>query len=143
MTTTDATSIAHRWVELWNATSDLSIVDELVTPDFISHSAPPGLPSGAAGVKAWVQIFRNAFPDLYSVADDVITEGDRVVERFHAGGTHQGDFFGIPPTGRSGMITGINIFRVVDGRVAEHWGNSDDLGLLQQLGVIPTPGQPQ
>jgi steroid delta-isomerase-like uncharacterized protein len=138
MTTTDPTSIAHRWTELWNTTSDLAIIDDLVTPDFVSHSAPPGLPGGPAGVKAWVQIFRTAFPDLYSVADDIITAGDRVVERFHAGGTHRGAFFGIPPTGRRGEITGINIFRVVDGRVAEHWGNSDDLGLLQQLGVIPT-----
>src|SRR5690349_13228853 len=137
MTTNDAASIAHRWTELWNATGDLAIVDQLVAPDFVSHSAPPGLPTGPAGVKAWVQIFRDAFADLYSVVDDVIAEGDRVVERFHAGGTHGGDFFGIPATGRSGEITGINIFRVVDGRIVEHWGNSDDLGLMQQLGVIP------
>ena len=137
MTTIDAKAIAHRWAELWSATSDLAIVDDLVAPEFVSHSAPPGLPDGPAGVKQWVSIFRTAFPDLYSVADDVIAEGDRVVERFRAGGTHRGDFFGIPPTGRSGEITGINIFRVVDGQIVEHWGNSDDLGLMQQLGVIP------
>jgi steroid delta-isomerase-like uncharacterized protein len=136
----DAKAIAHRWTELWNATGDLAIIDELVAPEFVSHSAPPGLPPGPAGVKAWVQIFRSAFADLYSVVDDVIAEGDRVVERFHAGGTHRGDFFGIPPTGRSGTITGINLFRVVDGRIVEHWGNGDDLGLMQQLGVIPSMG---
>jgi predicted SnoaL-like aldol condensation-catalyzing enzyme len=140
MATIDAKTIAHRWTELWNANSDLGIVDDLVASDFVSHSAPPGLPGGPAGVKVWVGIFREAFPDLYSAADDVIVEGDRVVERFHAGGTHRGDFFGIPPTGRSGRITGINIFRVVDGRIVEHWGNSDDLGLMQQLGVIPAMG---
>ena len=101
MTTADVTAIAHRWTELWNATSDLAIIDDLVTPDFVSHSAPPGAAESAQQVsKHWVQIFRTAFPYLYSVADDVITAGDRVVERFHAGGTHRGAFFGIPPTGR-------------------------------------------
>ena len=140
MTVIDIKSIAQQWTALWNADSDLSLIDELVAPDFVSHSAPPGLPAGPEGVKVWVQFFKTAFPDVYSVVDDVITEGDRVVERFHAGGTHRGDFFGIPPTGRSGEITGINIFRVVDGKVVEHWGNSDDLGLMQQLGVIPSMG---
>jgi steroid delta-isomerase-like uncharacterized protein len=130
-------ALAQRWMRLWNAASDLAAIDELVTPDFVSHSAPPGLPGGPAGLKQWVAIFQAAFPDLYSEVDDVISDGDRVVERFHAGGTHRGDFFGIPPTGRSGTTTGINIFRVVDGRIAEHWGNSDDLGLMVQLGVIP------
>ena len=137
MTMANDKTIAYRWAELWSASSDLAIADGLVTPDFVSHSAPPGLPSGPAGVKAWVGIFRSAFPNLYSVVDDVIAEGDRVVERFRAGGTHHGTFFGVPPTGRNGEITGINIFRMEDGRIAEHWGNSDDLGLMRQLGVIP------
>jgi steroid delta-isomerase-like uncharacterized protein len=137
MTKSDANALAHRWAEIWNAGSDLAQIDELVTPDFVSHSAPPGLPGGPAGVKQWAGIFHTAFPDIYSVVDDVIAEGDRVVERFHSGGTHRGEFFGIPPTGRSGEISGINIFRIAGGRIAEHWGNSDDLGLMQQLGIIP------
>jgi steroid delta-isomerase-like uncharacterized protein len=137
MAPTDIKSLAHRWAEIWSASGDLAIVDAIVAPEFVSHGAPPGLPTGPEGVKQWVSVFRAAFPDLYSVVDDVIAEGDRVVERFHAGGTHRGDFFGIPPTGVKGEITGINIFRVVDGRIVEHWGNSDDMGLMRQLGVIP------
>lgn len=131
--------LGYRWAELWNANVDLAIIDELVAPDFVSHSAPVGLPAGREGVKQWVSLFHKAFPDIYSTAEDVIVDGDKVVERFIAGGTHQGEFFGIPPTGKKGMITGINILRVANGKIVEHWGNSDDLGLLQQLSVVPMP----
>lgn len=131
--------LGYRWAELWNANVDLALVDELVAPEFVSHGAPAGLPAGPEGVKMWVTIFHQAFPDIYSRAEDVIVEGDKVVERFTAGGTHQGNFFGIPPTGKKGMITGINILRVANGKIVEHWGNSDDLGMLQQLGIIPMP----
>jgi predicted ester cyclase len=131
--------IGHRWAQLWNAGVDLAIIDEMVADDFVSHSAPPGLAPGREGVKQWVAIFHKAFPDIYSKVEEVIVEGDKVVERFSAGGTHQGEFFGIPPTGRRGSITGINILRIANGKVVEHWGNSDDLGMLQKLGIIPAP----
>ena len=85
----------------------------------------------------WASAFRSAFPDLWSKVEDVIMEGDRVVERFRGGGTHQGELFGIPATGVTMETTGINILRIVDGKVVEHWGNSDDLGVMRQLGVLP------
>lgn len=131
-----AHSIGKRWAEIWNADQSLAVIDEIVAEEFVSHSAPPGLPPGREGVRMWAGAFRAAFPDLWSQVEDVIVEGDRVVERFSGGGTHQGELFGIPPTGVRMQTTGINILRVVGGKVVEHWGNSDDLGVMRQLGVI-------
>jgi predicted ester cyclase len=130
-------TIGVRWAEIWNADQSLTVIDEIVAANFVSHSAPLGLPPGREGVRMWASAFRSAFPDLWSKVEDVIVEGDRVVERFSGGGTHQGELFGIPPTGVTMQTTGINILRVVDGKVVEHWGNSDDLGVMRQLGVLP------
>jgi len=123
----------YRWAELFTMGGDLALIDEIVAPDFLSHSAPMGLPAGREGVRQWVGLFHQAFPDIYSVAEDVIVDNDKVVERFSAGGTNLGPFFGNPPTGKKGTITGINIFRVANGMIVEHWGNSDDMGLMRQL----------
>ncbi len=83
-----------------------------------------------------------AFPDLHVTPEDVIAEGDSVVARLTSRGTHQGEFQGIPPTGKQITLTGIEVFRIADGTIAERWGEFDFLGLLQQLGVIPSPAQP-
>jgi predicted ester cyclase len=123
----------YKWAELFTAGGDLALIDEIVASNFVSHSAPPGLPAGREGVREWVRIFHQAFPDIYSNAEDVIVENDKVVERFSAGGTNLGPFFGNPPTGKTGTTTGINIFRIANGKIVEHWGNSDDLGMMRQL----------
>lgn len=125
--------IGYKWSQLFSASGDLALIDEIVASDFRSHSAPAGLPAGREGVCQWVRIFRQAFPDIYSNAEDVIVAGDKVVERFAAGGTHLGPFFGMAPTGRKAKTTGINIFRIANGKIVEHWGNSDDMGLMNQL----------
>ena len=140
MSTEQNRQLGARWAELWNADKSLDVVDEIVDENFVSHSTPPGLPPGREGVRIWSTIFRNAFPDMRATADDVIVEDDKVVERFTASGTFKGEFMGIPPTGKSGSTTGINIFRVANGKIVEHWGNSDDLGMMQRLGVIPSMG---
>ena len=133
----DLKAIARRWnEELFNAGGSIEAAHEFVAPDFVDHSAPPMQPAGIAGVIWVASYFRNAIPDIYSTVEDVIAEGDRVAVRFSAGGTHRGDFFGIAPTGRRGTTTGIHIFRIADGKIVEHWGNSDDLGLMQQLGAF-------
>jgi predicted ester cyclase len=80
-------------------------------------------------------------PDVWVTVDDIITDGDRVAARWTSTGTHQGDLFGIPPTGNAVKITATVVYRTKDGRLAEGWINRDDFGLMQQLGVIPTPGQ--
>lgn len=114
----------------------VDVVDELVAADFVDHSGPPDFPStGPEAVKRLITLFRTAFPDLRTGIDDMIAEDDRVVVRGTFSGTHQGDFFGAPASQRSFTMTAIDIMRVVDGKVAEHWGNEDDLGMLQQLGI--------
>ena len=86
--------------------------------------------------------FAAAVPDARYTVEDMIAEGDRVVSRFTMTGTQTGEMQGIPPTGKQCKVAGIDIFRVVDGKIVEHWDAVDQLGMLQQLGVIPAPGQP-
>jgi steroid delta-isomerase-like uncharacterized protein len=125
--------------EGWNA-SNLGVYDDLVTEDFVDHQAIPGLPAGRAGFKALNAMFRAAFPDLVVNVEQVITEGDFVAARWTSTGTHKGPLFGIPATGRTVRVTAMVVYRVEDGRLAEGWINRDDLGMMRQLGVIPTPG---
>ena len=140
MSTETHRNLGYRWAELWNKDGDIeTVANEIVASNFVSHSSPPGLSAGREGVKQWASLFHKAFPDIASVAEDVIVEGDKVVERFRGRGTHLGEFFGMTPTGRHFTTTGINIFRIEDGKIAELWANSDDLGVMQQLGAIPSP----
>ena len=115
----------------------ISLIDELVAPDFVEHEElPPGIPAGREGVKQLFTTLRGAFPDLKATID-VIAEGDKVVARSTWSGTHQGEFMGIPPTGVKINVPGISIFRIAGGKIVEHWGEEDVLGWLQQLGAIP------
>jgi steroid delta-isomerase-like uncharacterized protein len=125
--------------EVYNR-GDLAIVDELVASDFVIHSPSEEI-HGPAGAKQFVAGLRAAFPDLHVTIEDQMADGDRVATRWTAGGTHTGAFQGIPPTGKQARMTGINIDRIANGKVVECWTNADELGLLQQLGVVPTPGQ--
>jgi steroid delta-isomerase-like uncharacterized protein len=125
--------------EVWNK-GNLAVAEEVYATDVVVHGLPPELPSGVEGVKATVRAYRAAFPDFRLTVEDLIAEGDRVVGRWTLRGTHKGELFGIPATGKQVMITGINIDRIADGRIAESWSSADQLGLMQQLGVVPTPG---
>ncbi|GIK42685.1 MAG: hypothetical protein BroJett011_65180 [Chloroflexota bacterium] len=132
-------AVAMRWQDMFRSSQeDLSKLDEFLAADFVSHNTPPGLDPGIEGVKQMVSIFQNAFPDMAGAVEDVVAEGNKVAVRFSGTGTHQGEFFGIPPTGKPIRTTGINIFRLEAGKIVEHWNNADDLGVLQQLGVIPS-----
>lgn len=86
-------------------------------------------------------MYRAAFPDVQSTIEDTIAEGDKVVTRWTARGTHRGALMGIPPTGKELTVTGMGILRIEGGRIMEAWGIFDQFGMLQQIGVIPTPGQ--
>ncbi|MFB7722538.1 ester cyclase [Nocardia sp. NPDC056100] len=117
---------------------NLDAVDRYLTPDFVNHDDPfPGAPAGAEGLRIAAAMFRAALPDWHSDIDQLIAEGDLVVERFTAQGTHQGELMGVAPTGNTLVLTGIQIFRVAGDRIAERWGRLDDIALLRQLGLIP------
>ena len=121
---------------------NLAVADEIIAPDFVDHTNPPGMQHGIAGHKAVVTLFRTVFPDLTWDIEDMVAEGDKVVVRTTMRGTQRGEFFGIPPTGKRVTMSGIHIVRIAGGKIAEHWGINDDLGMMQQLGVIPAPAQP-
>jgi steroid delta-isomerase-like uncharacterized protein len=121
--------------EVWNR-GNFDVVAELVAADYVGHQ-PPIENHGPEGAKRYFMELRAAFPDIHFSIEDQIAEGDRVVTRWTARATHQGAYQGIPPTGKSGTVTGITINRVASGKIVEGWTNLDALGLLQQLGAIP------
>lgn len=124
--------------ELWNQ-GRIGVIDELYAPDYADRSSglPPGISPDREGQKQFAQAFRGAFPDLIGTTEDLIAEGDKVVLRWSAQGTHEGDFMGIPPTGRRISISGTSVYRIAGGKVAEEWTQGDMLGLMTQLGVVP------
>ena len=120
---------------------NFGLIDEIFAPDYVTHSAQPGVPPTREGFKQFVTAYKAAFPDLRYTIEDAIEAGDKVVHRVSVSGTMKGDFLGMPATGTRATWTEIHIGRVANGRVVEHWGLVDQLGMLVQLGVIPAPGQ--
>ena len=119
---------------------NIDLFDELLAPDYVNHSpATPDLPTGPEGVKGVVAMFRSGIPDLRVVVEDMIAEGDKVATRYTLEGTHEGELFGVPPTGQLLSIKNISVERVSDGKIREHWRITDSLDMMQQLGVIPVP----
>ncbi|KRT73352.1 MAG: hypothetical protein XU12_C0010G0090 [Deltaproteobacteria bacterium CSP1-8] len=119
----------------------ISLIDDLLAPGFVEHEElPPGIPPGREAVKQHCTLFRSAFPDLKVTIDDTIAEGDKVAVRCTWSGTHEGEFMGIPPTGKSVSFGVIDIVRIAGGKVVEHWGQMDAMRMMQQLGAISTPG---
>jgi len=134
-------ALMRRFLESLNA-GNLDIVDELVAKDHVDHHIPPELPKGPEGIKLYLEGSFAAFPDSHVSVEDMIAEGDKVVVRYVFTGTQQGEFLGIPATGKKFSISGIGIGRFADGKLVEWWENADGLGLMQQLGVIPAMGEP-
>jgi steroid delta-isomerase-like uncharacterized protein len=116
---------------------DLGAVDTYLAEDFINHDPPFGVSADREGMRSAGAMMRAGFPDWHSELHQLVAEGDIVVERFTAGGTHRGEVMGVAPTGRTVSLPGINIFRLRDGLIVERWGRLDDLGLLRQLGLAP------
>ena len=133
-------AITRRAYEAINQ-KNLDALDEMVASDIIDHDPAPGQGPGLEGVKQYFSSLHTAFPDVQMNIDDMIAEGDKVVARLNVSGTHQGEFMGIDPTGNRVTITGIDILRIADGKIVEHWGKFDDLSMMQQLGVISEPEQ--
>ena len=115
--------------ELWNHTGNLDAAAELFAPDRVEDA------------KQEAAIVRRGVPDLESNIEDLIAEGEKVVAHWRAHATHQGEYMGIPPTGNRVNFIGISIYRIEGGKIAESWSVSDLLGMMQQLGAVPSPGQ--
>ena len=119
---------------------NLDQIEEFFSADFVDHEAPPPGMEGLEGIEVlrqFVKVSRDAFPDLQFTAEDMIAEGDKVAARYTMRGTHQGEFLGVAPTGKQIEVTGIDIVRFEGGKMVEHWANSDELGMMQQLGLVP------
>ena len=140
MSTEANKALARRWAEAVNQ-GNLAALDELLAPTFVYHDpANPGIDS-LEGYKQLLTRLRSAFPYLRFTIADLIGEADRVVARYQADGTHQGELFGLSPTGKQVVVTGVVMARGEGGKLVEGWVNWDTLGLLQQLGAVPAPGQ--
>jgi steroid delta-isomerase-like uncharacterized protein len=120
---------------------NLDKLPEYVAPDALDHAAPPGFPKGPQGAGMFLGMFFNAFPDVHYQIDDLVADEDKVCIRATLSGTHTGSFMGIPPTGRSFSIQGIETLRLKDGKYTEHWGGIDDIGLMTQIGMFEMFGQ--
>ena len=131
-------AVARRFLDAFDA-GDPAIMDEVLAPDFVHRSAGPGEPASREGQMGVVAAFATAFPDGQSTVEHLIAEGDTVVLRWTFTGTHQGDFFGIPPTGKQVTTQGIDWYHLQGGQITELWDVIDEAGLLIQLGVLPDP----
>jgi steroid delta-isomerase-like uncharacterized protein len=120
---------------------DVEGIGELVAGDYVEHDPLPGQGTGREGVVDRFSIIVSALAPHFTV-DDVIAEGEKVVVRWTNAGTHVGEFAGIPATGRSFAISGIDIYRVANGSICEHWHVVDQLSMLGQLGLLPAPAAP-
>jgi steroid delta-isomerase-like uncharacterized protein len=141
MSAEDNKRLLHRSVdEFWN-TGNVGAIDQLYATNYVGHD-PSGANEGdLEHFKQYAQAVFAAFPDLRLTLDDVIAEGDKVVKRWTARCTHTGEFMGVPATGNKLEITGTTTYRVGGGKFVESWWNTDTLGMMQQMGVIPPLGE--
>jgi len=127
--------IVRRYQNIYNS-NNLDALDEIMAFDVLTPKIMPNMPPGLEGAKAVHQKTLVGMPDFHTEIQDLVAEGDKVVARVIMTGTHTGDFYGIPPTGKHVSFTGMYIARIADGKIAEHWGEEDGVSLLQQLGVL-------
>ena len=113
------------------------LFNELHTPNFVYHGPASAKPLTREELEQFIRMLYAAFPDMYHTIEDMIAEGDKVVARFSIRGTHKGEFQGIPATGKEVAVTGIFIFHIAEGKIAEAWEEADMMGLMRQLGAIP------
>ena len=131
-------AVVRRVIEEVQNAKNMDVFDELNAPDFVDLSAPPGMPTDREGGKMFLGGFLTAFPDSQVTIDDMIAEGDRVATKKTFTGTHTGDLGEIGATGKRVTIQYVDILRLRDGQIIEHWLSMDQLSFMQQLGVIPT-----
>ena len=145
MSTEENKAVARREIEeLYNKGGNLDVAEEIYAPDYIGHEPTAGTIRGAEGAKRFAATMRSAFPDITCTVEDQVAEGERVVTRFTARGTHYGETDGLgPATGNRMEITGVAIERFTEGKIVEDWSTFDALGMMQQLGLVPELEQVQ
>jgi steroid delta-isomerase-like uncharacterized protein len=139
MSIEESKGVVRRWFQAFND-RDLAAEEAARSADFAAHVPGAPAPLDGAGWQAFLAAFVAGFPDARLVVDELVAEGDRVAARWTFRGTHTGEFLGIAPTGKPVSMAAIEVNRVAAGQVAEHWVALDQLGRLQQLGAMPTPG---
>jgi steroid delta-isomerase-like uncharacterized protein len=142
---TQATSVktniamVRKFFEVGPSKGDLAAADALLHPGFSLHTPLPTPGPGIEAMNNVITTCRAAFHGLQVTIDDIMADGNKVTARFTARGVHKGDFMGLPPTGKAITLTGIEIFRIENGKIAELWGEANLMGLMQQLGILPIP----
>jgi steroid delta-isomerase-like uncharacterized protein len=132
--------IVDEFIQRLFSHGDLAAIDDYLSEELVIHDPPFGSSPDREGMRSTAADVRAAFPDWCSQLHLLIAEGDLVAEVFTASGTHRGEIMGVAPTGRRMSLRGINVFRLRNGRITEWWSRLDELGFLQQLGVIPSVG---
>jgi steroid delta-isomerase-like uncharacterized protein len=141
MSVDDNKEVIRAYVETIFNHKQVDRADELVASDYVDHASPPGQAPGLEGAKKKWAMYLAGIPDLRVTIEELVAEGDKVGVRRSYAGTHRGELLGVPPTGKQVRVGGISIFRLAGGKIAEQWEQLDRLALMQQLGVLPTPGQ--
>lgn len=117
---------------------NLAVTDELISPECINHEAPPGVENrGPESLRLVITMLRTAFPDLHFTIEELIAEGDVVAGRLTMSGTHEGPSMVMPPTGRQVQQAHMHFVRMREGKAVDHWGVTDDVGMMRQLGTFP------
>ena len=136
MSTEEDKAKVRRLIEEFINKGNLAVADEVFAVNFVNHSPAAGTTPDREGIKQYITMLHTAFPDFRGTIEDLISEKDKVVVRLMCRGTHRGEFMGISPTGRQASVTAISILRFADGKVVERWNDTDNLGMMQQLGVV-------
>ena len=135
-------AVVRRFVEEVFNQGNLAAVDRFLAAEYRDANALPGQEPGREGAKRAFSLYQEVFPDLRYTIEEMIAEGDTVVTRVTFRGTHRGALLGIPPTNRQVSVPAVHFTRLVEGTIREHWSLMDDLGLMQQLGLVPTAPTP-
>ncbi|MCA1838561.1 MAG: ester cyclase [Actinobacteria bacterium] len=130
----DNKELVRRYQEAYN-TGDLDILDKILAPDWVTNAWPEGIPQSIENAKAGHRMVLEVFPDYHCTTENLIAEGDWVVQSWTARGTHKGELLGLPPTGRLVQFGGISMFRIADARIVQHLAYGDELGFLEQVGA--------
>jgi steroid delta-isomerase-like uncharacterized protein len=139
MTTTDLRAVTRRFYDEVFTEGNLDAIDELAHDDFVEHEEMPGLPPTKEGVRLFASAMLEAFPDLTVSVEDIIVEDNKAASRVRFSGTHRGEFMGIPPTNKKFDVQAIDIMAYRDGKATDHWGITDQMAMMTQLGVIEEP----